>query len=231
MDLQNSKFPERIGLIADTHGNADLLGRAIETLLYNGADCLVHLGDFCDSQNHGDLRQIFSLLQRYQVRTVKGNNDFRVEKMLQHKELCQYPDKREQWLAFLQQTPVVMRLGDVCYCHSLPYDSIRAFYEPVDTGGTDRAAEVFDHVADHVIFCGHSHEPVLFRSRDRVVTREQMHEQSTVLHCHQRYIIIVGAGENSECAVFDMNRSRYERILIPAPSRVEQADERAELRF
>ncbi|MFP3980543.1 MAG: metallophosphoesterase family protein [Desulfobacterales bacterium] len=231
MDLQQSKSPVCIGLIADTHGSAELLSRAIETLLHNGADCLVHLGDFCDSLNHGELRQVFSLLQRYRVRTVKGNNDFQVEKMLQHGELRQYADKQEQWLAFLQQTPVVMRLGDICFCHSLPYESIRAFYEPVDTGSTERAAEVFDHVADYVIFCGHSHDPVLFRSRNRVVTREQMHGQSTVLHCHQRYIIIVGAGENSECALFDINRSRYERILIPAPSRMEQADERAELRF
>lgn len=230
MDLQKLKSPERIGLIADTHGNAELLGRALETLLHNGADCLVHLGDFCDSQNHGELRRVFSLLQHYRVRAVKGNNDFQVEKMLQHGELSQYADKREQWLAFLQQTPIMMRLNNVCCCHSLPYDSIRAFYEPVDTGGTDRAAEVFDHVPDHVIFCGHSHDPVLFRSRNRVVTRQQMHAKSTVLLSDQRYIIIVGAGENSECAVFDINRLRYERILIPAPSRVEQADERAELR-
>ena len=231
MKSQIPESPERIGLIADTHGNSELLYKAIKALLRKGADCLVHLGDFCDSQNHGDLQQVFSLLLRHRVWTVKGNNDFQVEKMLQHKELRQYPDKLEQWLAFLQQTPIVIRLGDVCCCHSLPYDSIRAFYEPVDTGGTERAAEVFDQVADHVIFCGHSHDPVLFRCRNRVVTREHMHGQSIVLHCHQRYIIIVGAGENSECAVFDMNRLRYERILIPAPSRVEQADERAELRF
>jgi hypothetical protein len=36
------------------------------------------------------------------------------------------------------------------------------------------------------------------------------------LQPHERYIIVVGAAENSECAVFDLNHCTYERIDIPA---------------
>lgn len=222
----------RIGLIADTHGSAGLLRDAADMLLSKGADILVHLGDFCDSGNPGQMAEVFELLEQYGIYAVKGNNDYQVEKKLQNEELPQYADKRDRWLRFFQNTPLVRRFAGVCCCHSLPYESVRAIYDPVDTGGIDRATEVFNNASDHVIFCGHSHNSVVFRCRNGHVTRTAMPESgSTLLYYDQRYIVIVGAAENSECGIFDVNRLIYERISISGPNFMEPADERARIRY
>lgn len=221
----------RIGLISDTHGNAGLLRNAADTLLLNGADILVHLGDFCDSGNHWQMAEVFALLEHYGIYAVKGNNDYQVEKKLQNEELPQYAEKSAQWLRFLQQTPIVRRFAGICCCHSMPYDTVRAFYDPVDTGGIDRAIEVFNNAADHVIFCGHSHNPVVFRWKNGHVTRTAMTASARTLSDDQRYIVIVGAAENLQCGVFDVNRLIYERINISAPGFMETADERARIRY
>lgn len=224
--------PGRIGLIADTHADAEALGNAIATLLHRGANTLVHLGDFCDSQNHAQLEQTFALLARHRVLAVKGNNDHQVEKMLENGAICPDAAKRRQWLRYLRQLPNVRRFGSICFCHSMPYETIRAFYDPVDTGGIEQAARVFHEVRDSAIFCGHTHAPVLFRACSGRVTREQMEEKSVIaLQPEERYIIIIGAADNAECGIFDGNRKTYEPIRVSPPSNLEHIDEKSETAY
>ncbi len=207
----------RLGLIADSHGSAYVLENAIAALQDQQVDQIVHLGDFCDSQSHDHLGEIFELMVRHHVLAVKGNNDYQVEKMIENSRFSFNAGKRKQWLTFLQKIPIIRRFDLVCCCHSMPFESIRAFYDPVDTGGTAQAAGIFRNTEDAMIFCGHSHTPVIFRHRKGYVVREPLKNQaSTALSHDDRYIIVVGAAENHECAVFDLNAYRYERIDISA---------------
>lgn len=207
-----AKHRRRIGIIADSHGSVTALETAIGTLADHRIDHLIHLGDFCDSVNCDALPDVFSLLEQHRVQVVKGNNDYQVEKMLTNGYFEDMFD-RHRWLKFLQTTPIMHIKGDVCFAHSLPFDTVRAFYEPVDTGTTERAAEVFKHSGYHALFCGHSHQPVFFRQQSGTVSRETLPVNDAVqMEAQQRYIFIVGAADNGECGIFDLSTSCYERI-------------------
>jgi predicted phosphodiesterase len=203
---------KRIGIIADSHGNREATAEAIRLLRGRGAVILVHLGDFCDSVRHESAAAMMDLLIQNGVLTVKGNNDFLVENRLA--DVRRPPDAAEAKMsAFLKETPVVRTLGDIRFAHSLPFDKLRAFYEPIDTGNTRRAEELFAETDFRILFCGHSHLPILFRKSDGYVTREAVPvEQPMNLERTERYIFVVGAASDGECALYNEESETYERL-------------------
>jgi predicted phosphodiesterase len=204
--------PKRIGIIADSHGNLEATAEAILLLKGRGAGLLVHLGDFCDSVRHDRAAAMIDLLLEYGVLAVKGNNDFLVENMLA--DARRPPDAEGvKVLAFLRDVPVIRAQGDIRFAHSLPFDTLRAFYEPIDTGNTRRAEELFNETDFRILFCGHSHLPILFRKSDGRVTRESVPaERPMSLERTGRYIFVVGAASDGECALYDEESGTYERL-------------------
>jgi putative phosphoesterase len=211
---------KRIGIIADSHGNLEATAETIRLLKGRGADLLVHLGDFCDSIRHDRAAAMIDLLLEHDVLAVKGNNDFLVEKMLADER--RRPDAEgAKMLAFLRDAPLVRTRDDIRFAHSLPFDTLRAFYEPIDTGDTRRAEALFNEADFRILFCGHSHLPILFRKENGCVTREPVPPGlPVILKRTGRYIFIVGAATDGECALFDPATGLYERI------RVEKGDNR-----
>ncbi len=205
-----------IGLIADSHGNLAATAAAIRVLRQRGARTLVHLGDFCDSARQDTAAAMISLLQEYDVRAVKGNNDFSVERTLADERRRRDP-AGERAIAYLKSVPFTFACNGLLFAHSFPYDSLRSFYEPIDTGTTQRAERLFNETDFQLLFCGHSHIPVLFRMAGGQVTREQVppgekrHRDSD-----DRFIVIVGAADDGECALYDPGMRTYERIRISA---------------
>ena len=206
--------PDRkwIGIIADSHGNLEATAEAILLLKGRGAGLLIHLGDFCDSVRHDRAAAMIDLLLEYGVLAVKGNNDFLVENMLA--DARRPPDAEGvKMLAFLRDVPVVRAQGDIRFAHSLPFDTLRAFYEPIDTGNTRRAEELFNETDFRILFCGHSHLPIRFRKADGRVTRESVPaERPMTLERTGRYIFVVGAAADGECALYDEEAGTYERL-------------------
>ena len=205
----------RVGLIADSHSNHAAMKACITRLLDgNATSCLVHLGDLFDSLQHTRLIEILNTINRFGIAAVKGNNDLNIQNMLKSGSDINIPDAdKKQILSFLEHLPMKIVDNNVCFTHSLPFDSIRSLYEPVDNGTTIRAKQVFDQTAYHLICCGHSHTPVLFRWRSGTITRELINPEETVsLNPSERYIIVVGASDNGECGVLDFNQNTYERI-------------------
>jgi predicted phosphodiesterase len=202
----------RTGLIADSHGSTSTLVKAINTLSQKKCLDLIHLGDFLDSVDTGRINEVLLILQQYRVRTVKGNNDYQVEKMIANGNFSDLPDP-EMCRAFLKATPIFHSSGKTCFSHSLPYDSIRSFYEPIDNGTIEKAAAVFKKTSYHILFCGHSHKPVFFRYNAGIVTREAIITGRPVgIRRHERYIFIVGSAESGECGIYNREESQYERI-------------------
>lgn len=206
--------PQKIGIIADSHGNLGATETAIHLLQGRGAGLLVHLGDFCDSLCHDSAPAMIDLLRRNSVLAVKGNNDFTEENRLADSR--RPPDAEgERTLAFLRATPVVRVRGDVRFAHSLPFDRLRAFYEPIDAGNTGRAEALFAEANFRILFCGHSHLPILFREAGERVTREAVPTGSPLaLEQKARYIFIAGAVADGECALYDEAAGTYERIKM-----------------
>ena len=248
-------FDQRcIGLIADSHGNLEATEQAIRLLKGRGAGLIVHLGDFCDSVRHHQAAAMIALLEDQGILAVKGNNDFLVENMLADRR-PETPDG-ERALAFLKAVPITRAVDGLRFAHSLPFDSLRSFYMPIDTGNTRRAEQLFAEADFQILFCGHSHLPALFLEAGGRVTRVSWAAgEKTSLppsrcgeppgeavrsggadavpdlpgaaaggerksadrggHCAgQRFIVVVGAAEDGECAFYDRATGAYERLRI-----------------
>ncbi len=204
----------RIGLLSDNHGRLRALKQAIGALRRRGAEQLIHLGDFCDSLYPRDPKAVLRVLMENGVLAVKGNNDYIVEKRLTLKNGRDGGDPAgvRTWL---RQIPVRIVDGDLCFAHSLPFESIRSFYEPIDDGSTRKAADVFHKTPHRILFCGHSHLSVLFRLSGDRVSREPLPEDRPLeLHPSERYIIVVGALELGCCALYDREKGVYEPVRI-----------------
>lgn len=216
-----------IGLIADSHGNLDATAEAIRLLKRRGAGILVHLGDFCDSVRRDRAGAMIRLLRENSVLAVKGNNDFFVESVLTDERRPPDPEG-EPAIAFLKTVPFTRTLDGLLFAHSLPFDTLRSFYEPIDTGSTQRAERLFAETDFRLLFCGHSHLPVIFRKSGSRVTREQappgeklvLRTTGETPHTKKndcppdRFIVIVGAADDGECAFYDRENGIYERIRI-----------------
>ena len=198
--------------MADSHGNLEATGLALRILEERDAGMIIHLGDIGDSIRYHDLQEILDLLSEHRVLSVKGNNDYLITLALgdrsgRHKPGC--PGM------FLKQLPMKRIMGDLCFAHSLPFDYHRAFYDPVDDGTTKRAEKLMRETAHRILFCGHSHTPVLFRMQAGHVTREHpLAGKKVLLRKEERYIVVVGALDHGECALYDERSGMYERIKI-----------------
>jgi predicted phosphodiesterase len=205
---------QRIGLMADSHGNIEAMRECIHNIQCRDVDMLIHLGDFFDSQSSQDTIGIIETIQKHQILTVKGNNDYQIENALKNGCLNHIPAPHRKIIqSFLSFIPMRILINNICFTHSLPYDSIRSFYEPIDTGNIDRAEMIFHDTDYSLIFSGHSHFPILFRNRAGKVSREAIDRNTPIMfHADERFIIIVGAVSEGECGVFDISQMKYERI-------------------
>ncbi len=215
IDFSDPDIP-RIGLIADSHGNLPATRACIRRLQLENVELMMHLGDIFDSCGDEGLVDLLDTIQHNNIGSVKGNNDYQVEKALENgASMPVSAAQRKGILNFLRGLPTKKVLNDLCFAHSLPYDSIRAFYEPIDTGDTVRAAQVFKDTPYRIIFCGHSHHSIVFRWRPKGVTREAISPGEPLgINPHERYIIVVGSVENKECGVFDAVKNTYQRIRL-----------------
>lgn len=208
-------LPKRIGLVADSHDCLEALDRAVRLLEARGAESLVHLGDICDSLRLDLLEDSVRLIRKHRLLAVKGNNDFMLENLLR----CQPPEGKalyERLGSFLEELPMKIVWDGLCFAHSLPFDHLRSFYEPIDVGTTDRAREIFNLTRHRILFCGHSHRSVLFRLAGERVSREPIPTGGSVaLNPEERYIIVTGSVLEGECALFDAASWRLESIVIP----------------
>ena len=211
----HTPLPRRIGLVADSHDCLQALERAVLLLEARGAESLVHLGDICDSLRLDLLEESVRLIRKHRVLAVKGNNDFMLENLLR----CQPPESKglyDRLGTFLEELPIKIVWDGLCFAHSLPFDHLRSFYEPIDVGTTDRAREIFDLTRHRILFCGHSHRSALFRLAGDRVSREPIPSGGSVsLNPEERYIIVTGSVLEGECALFDAESWRLESILIP----------------
>jgi predicted phosphodiesterase len=217
------EFPRRIGLMADSHGDVAKTRSSITLLRRLKADGLFHLGDACDFLKDGTILPMIRLLERSGVRAVKGNNELQAERGMAGGHAG--PDAAgRRALRFFRGMPFVREFEGLCFTHSMPWGGIRSVYEPVDDGGTERAASVFRNTDYRIVFCGHSHAPVLFRWRSGEIRREQVATGTRLLlEDEERYIIVVGALERGGCGLFDRESMTYETLEVdPAAAKEEQ---------
>ena len=64
-----------IGIMADSHGQADTIRDALAVFAKAGCHPIYHLWDVCDSIHPETANACMRFLQGRQVKTIKGNND------------------------------------------------------------------------------------------------------------------------------------------------------------
>ena len=215
MSISMNKL-QRLGLLSDSHGNIEVTEKAIDILRSRGCERVIHLGDFCDTNRRDRLEDIIRLFQERKVIAVKGNNDYLIELALSSNGPGERYSDQKQIYEFLKKVPMTVVMDDICFAHSFPFDYLRAFYEPIDTGSTQRASLLFQQMPYRILFCGHSHTPAYFclRSPDRVFRGVTPPGRKFSLEPARRYIFVVGSADEGECAVFDTETLIYERINI-----------------
>lgn len=122
----------RIGLIADSHGDFERTELAARALLAAGAQRLIHLGDFCDTLQESSWVTIMQVLQRHRMLTVKGNNDFQVETLLNERRPGQNQAEAEL-RAYLKSLQTTIVMEGLCFAHSCPMTPSGHFMNPLMT--------------------------------------------------------------------------------------------------
>jgi putative phosphoesterase len=154
---------ERIGVIADVHGNALALAAVLRDARERGADPLVDLGDTL----YGPLQPLetYELFRQAPiVAAVAGNQDRKICE--ESPQWCaSLPAKAVEWLRALPRTAIYR---DLFLCHGTPRSDTTYLLEDVASGipVVRPDAEILDllgFIAQPVVLCGHSHIPRVVR--------------------------------------------------------------------
>jgi len=145
-----------IGIMADSHGNPEMIATALAYFKARGCDCVVHLGDICDSVAYQQADRCVELLREQNVQCVKGNNDHAIvhNGMARHKG-----GVSRETLVYLEALPLEIETAAALFVHSRPFADLLGM--AAMTGDIDQAvADRFKrHYPGKILFRGHSHTP------------------------------------------------------------------------
>jgi predicted phosphodiesterase len=187
-----------IGLLADSHGKNDLLLDTIDMLEEMGSLLIIHLGDICDSLIPSALDEAVMILKGHGVKAVKGNNEHAI---LTENEGPYANGLSQDALSYLTELPYTITLGGYCFAHSAPFEWPAATRWPV----TDNhpLMDLEKVIPCRILFRGHSHTPSIIEvDGTRTTTYPVGAGMIKRLSRDKRYIITVGAVEESSAALF-----------------------------
>ncbi|MCP4667565.1 MAG: hypothetical protein GY849_14505, partial [Deltaproteobacteria bacterium] len=109
----------KVGIMADSHGQAETIVAAIAFL--SAMDCrpMYHLGDICDSLHPETTEACLLPLRESMVTAIKGNNDHAIVANQVGMEQESVPKKA---LAFLSNLPLMAQYKNAMFTHSLPFE-------------------------------------------------------------------------------------------------------------
>ncbi len=187
-----------IGIIADSHGENELLLRAILLLKDRGVQTIFHLGDICDSLAPLALEDAVPMLMEHGVRTVMGNNEYAI--MVNHQG-SHANSLSPEVLSFLSGLPYTITMDDICFAHSAPFDWPAATSWPITD--SHPLVDLGSIIPYKILFRGHSHTPSIMEidgtTIERIPAGSGMKKR---LLRDRRYVITVGAVEEASLALF-----------------------------
>ena len=162
----NSKQGQKIGIMADSHGQTACLQKALDYFSQSGCDRIYHLGDICDSAHPQSADACVQLLLQQHVLAIKGNND--------HQVVVNHVDNPRDYISkqtidFLQQLPLMLEIEAVVLAHSLPFIKARGLSSMIAPMGKNEACHFFGLNPHKILIRGHSHLPELIQSRHNTI--------------------------------------------------------------
>jgi predicted phosphodiesterase len=158
---------QRLAIIADIHGNVGALEAVLADIAAHAASEIINLGD-CVS---GPLwpRETFALLQRHEIRSVRGNHDRWLAQSdragMGASDAFAFDRLKREEIATLAQLPASLQLGpDILAVHGTAESDVEYLLEDVVEGRLQasdppRLAEKLGGLKSAVLLCGHSHLP------------------------------------------------------------------------
>jgi predicted phosphodiesterase len=177
MTLPTPRPNPKIGMMADSHGGYRALTGALTFFREYGCDAICHLGDICDSAHPETADRCVTLLRENKVLGIKGNND--------HQVAVNHQGRRSDLLtpvtiAYLENLPLVMELGDAVLTHSLPFVKERGLSSMVGVLGKSEAALFFRTFPNKTLFRGHSHDPEILRQQGHTLAADGIQPGKTI---------------------------------------------------
>ena len=199
-----SKPNQIIGIMADSHGIADNIARALSFFKNQDCDLIYHLGDICDSAHPETADQCVNLLREDNIFGIKGNNDHLV--VVNHQGRQQI-HPASATIEFLKNLPLVMEKGDIIITHSLPFVKERGLSSMVGVLGHSEAALFFRSHPHKVLFRGHSHHPEILLQENQNLRVSKI-RPGEIIHIKDLKpgIITCGALDQGFMMIWDIGR-------------------------
>ncbi|MBI9088784.1 MAG: metallophosphoesterase family protein [Desulfobacterium sp.] len=208
-------MPEKIGIMADSHGKSDVIQGAISFLKEKECTRLYHLGDICDSGSPGTADSCVDLLERHGVIAVKGNNDHIV--LVNHRD---QPGEvvSQTTLDYLGNLAQTVELENVILAHSLPFVKELGPAGMIRTMGIDESDKFFNESPQSVLFRGHSHHPgIIYQDGADTVVESLSVGQQIDLSQRTPCVITCGALISHLCMIWEPARKRSHCLSFPLP--------------
>jgi len=147
---------ETIGIMADSHGNADMIAAALRFFKARGCHRLVHLGDICDSVAFQQADACVSLLRANRVLAVKGNND---HALVHNGQARQSTAISAETIAYLEALPLQIDLAAALFVHNRPFGDILGMAAMIGDIDQVEVARLRKQYPEKILFRGHGHSP------------------------------------------------------------------------
>ena len=201
--------PHSVGLMADSHGDAECIDTAADFLLTAGCTQLVHLGDIGDTVRPETLAPCLARLDVHGIKPIRGNND---HTLLQNRS----PQMDPEILAAIKAMPLVRRIGSALLAHSLPFADAMGPRCMLEDMGAAHIRLFFEQFPDAQFFRGHSHQPEIIRPQATSFDREALQPgRPYALASGQPAVITCGALTAGLCLFWDRRQETIELVRLP----------------
>lgn len=198
----------KIGMMADSHGDAARIATAATYFQTRGCDLSVHLGDICDTTRPETAEDCINRLITHHILAIRGNNDHTL--LLNCSALI-----RPEIMATLKEMPLSRQIGSALLTHSLPFASTlgpRCMSEDMDPAHIRR---FFQDYPGGQLFRGHSHQPEIVRPGEAALCREKLRPNRLYpLKSGQSAVVTCGALAEGRCLVWDRQQETIELISL-----------------
>ena len=190
-----------IGIMADSHGQAETVAAALGALKSIDCRSIYHLGDVCDSTHPETAEACLSLLRDPGVIIIKGNNDQAL--VASHIGQARSPVSPEN-LQYLRNLPLVKYHLNAIFIHSLPFVRELGLSSMIGGMGDREARRSFKEFPDRVIFRGHSHSPeIVWLQGQQIASRSLVTGEKIALTEKIPCVVTCGALTRGLCMVWN----------------------------
>jgi predicted phosphodiesterase len=201
-----------IGIMADSHGQADAIRNALTVFADAGCRFIYHLGDVCDSTRPETANACMRLLLERHVKTIRGNNDQAIVANHIGQETSPVPP---DVLRALQKLELVNYYQHAMFIHSLPFIRELGLSSMIGTMGLQKIRRFCNEFPGYILFRGHSHSPEIAWLQGRQVKVQSL-SAGVRLDLSERIpcVVTCGALTRGMCMIWHPEGNYIESLLI-----------------